>query len=171
MLGLPKGIVQISQYDASWPRLYAQEASRIRAAMGRLLLDIQHVGSTSIPGMQAKPIIDIAIAVSSFEESVVCVPDVEALGYTYRGEYGIPRRHYFVKGNPRTHHLHIVENGSREWQTHLLFRNTLRADATLLRRYAELKQRLAREFSKDRQAYQDGKREFISEVITQVRGT
>ena len=89
------------------------------------VLDIQHVGSTSIPGMIAKPIIDIAIAVKNFEEASVCIEPIERLGYEYKGEFGIPRRHYFTKGNPRTHHIHMNEISSHDWSDQITFRNYL----------------------------------------------
>ena len=112
MLGLPSGQLQIVSYEPNWPRLYLAEAARLFASLGNDALDVQHIGSTAIPGLPAKPILDIGVAVANFEEAIRCVPLLEQLGYTYRGENGIPRRHYFVKGNPRTHHLHMLEIAS-----------------------------------------------------------
>ncbi|MBK8312580.1 MAG: GrpB family protein [Acidobacteria bacterium] len=100
MLGLPSGEVQLSRYEAGWRSLFLEEAERLRTGIGGYVLDIQHIGSTSIPGMPAKPILDIGIAVTDFEEAMRCVPPMEELGYIYKGENGIPRRHYFVKGDP-----------------------------------------------------------------------
>src|SRR5689334_1122677 len=107
MTGLEEGALRLTPYHKEWEQLFREEKARLQAAVGLFVLDIQHVGSTSIPGLIAKPIIDIAIAVRSFEEARVCIQPVESLGYRYRGENGIPRRHFFVKGNPRTHHIHM----------------------------------------------------------------
>lgn len=93
MIGLKRGIVELAPYTAEWRRLFEEEKARLQAAIGQYVLDIQHVGSTAIPGMIAKPIIDIGIAVRDFEEARVCILPIEQLGYEYRGEQGIPRRH------------------------------------------------------------------------------
>jgi GrpB-like predicted nucleotidyltransferase (UPF0157 family) len=141
----------------------------LQAAIGPHVLDIQHVGSTSIPGMIAKPIIDIGIAVTSFEGARVCIQPIEQLGYVYRGEHGIPRRHFFVKGEPRTHHLHINEMDSREWENQVLFRDYLVQHAGLAEEYATLKTQLAQRYRTDREAYLDGKAPFIERVLEMAR--
>ena len=127
------------------------------------------MGSTSIPGMLAKPIIDIAIAVADFEDARVCIPLMEGLGYEYKGEFGIPLRHYFVKGDPRTFHVHMSEITSLEWQNTLLFRDYLCQHADLAAEYAELKTRLALKYPQDRTAYLDGKTEFVQRVLQIAR--
>mgnify|MGYP001095876825 CR=1 FL=1 len=109
MIGLEERTVKLAPYATEWKRLFEKEKALLQAAIGNHVLDIQHVGSTAIPGMIAKPLIDIGVAVESFEEATVCIQPVERLGYEYRGEYGIPRRHFFVKGDPRTHHIHMNE--------------------------------------------------------------
>jgi GrpB-like predicted nucleotidyltransferase (UPF0157 family) len=111
IIGLAAGKVLVAPYSVEWQRLFAEERSRLLAAVGAYVQDVQHVGSTSIPGMAAKPIIDIGIAVRNFEEASVCVGPIEHLGYEYRGENGIPRRRYFERGNPRSYHLHMNEMG------------------------------------------------------------
>jgi GrpB-like predicted nucleotidyltransferase (UPF0157 family) len=156
--------VGLAEYDAGWPRLFEEEAARIRDAVGDWVLAVEHIGSTSVPGMPAKPIIDIAVAVRSFGEAVRCVAPLEQVGYTYRGEWGMPRRHYFVKGEPRTHHLHMLEAGTEQWDRHIRFRDTLRASPELAAEYAALKRRLAAPFARDRDAYQAGKALFIGRV-------
>ena len=124
MIGLPRGVVQLVPYTTEWIRLFEAEKARLQAAIGEHVLDIQHVGSTAIPGMIAKPIIDIGIAVEAFEEARVCVQPVESLGYEYRGEQGIPRRHYFVKGDPRIHHIHMNEVAVETGRTKCCFETT-----------------------------------------------
>ena len=169
MIGLETGVVRLVPYTAEWARLFEEEKALLRVAIGQHVLDIRHVGSTSIPGMVAKPIIDIGIAVVSFEEARVCIPPVEELGYEYRGEFGIPRRHYFVKGNPRTHHIHMNEIDSRDWENQVLFRDTLIQQPTLAEEYAALKVELAQRYPTDREAYLDGKAFFIERVLEAAR--
>ncbi|MCI0388939.1 MAG: GrpB family protein [Acidobacteria bacterium] len=165
VIGLQKGQVILVHYNSEWERLFAEEKDRLQATIGDYVIDIQHVGSTSIPGIVAKPIIDIGIAVNNYEEASICIGPMERLGYEYRGENGIPRRHYFVKGSPRTHHIHVVEMASHDWQTLVLFRDYLLAYPEIAQKYAVLKLRLADEFRNDREAYQQGKGEFIQNVI------
>lgn len=169
MLGLQRGIVKLAPYTTEWKRLFEEEKSRLQEAIGQYVLDIQHVGSTSIPGMTAKPILDIGIAVKNFEEARVCIRPVEQLGYEFRGERGIPRRHFFVKGNPRTHHLHINEIDSSNWENQVLFRDYLIQHPKLVEEYTALKVRLAQQFPTDREAYLDGKASFIEGVLAMAR--
>jgi GrpB-like predicted nucleotidyltransferase (UPF0157 family) len=169
MIGLERGIVRLVPYTKEWERLFQVERPRLRAAVGKYVLDIQHVGSTSIPGMVAKPIIDIAIAVKNFEEACVCIKPIEQLGYEYKGENGIPRRHYFAKGNPRTHHVHINEIGSRDWNDQIIFRDYLTQHPEIAKEYAELKMELAQRYPTDRQSYLDGKAPFIERVLQLAR--
>lgn len=169
MIGLVRGHVELAPYDPEWRRCFEAEKARLQAAIGPYVLEIQHVGSTSIPGMLAKPILDIAVAVASFEAARVCIPPIEELGYEYRGENGIPRRHFFVKGDPRTHHLHVNELGSVAWENHVLFRDALIRDPVLAEAYAALKVDLARRYPTDREAYTEGKALFIQRVLAQAR--
>jgi GrpB-like predicted nucleotidyltransferase (UPF0157 family) len=170
MIGLGRGVVKLTPYTAEWKRLFEQEKARLQTAIGQHVLDIQHVGSTAIPGMVAKPIIDIGIAVASFEAARVCIQPIEQLGYEYRGEHGIPRRHYFVKGNPRTtHHLHMNEIDSRDWENQVLFRDYLIQHPALAEEYAALKTELAQHYSADREAYLEGKASFIERVLGMAR--
>ena len=165
MLGLPSGIVRVCPYALEWARLFEGEAGRIRAAIGPYALDIQHIGSTSVPGLAAKPIIDIGIAVADFDEAARCVQPLVALRYQYMGENGIPRRHYFVRGDPRMYHVHMNERASADWQQTIRFRDYLRAHPDVAAAYADLKLRLAQQFPTDRPAYQDGKDDFIKQVL------
>ena len=102
-LGLKRGELRVSPYWEEWKALFEIEKRDIEKAIGDYIEDIQHVGSTSIPGMPAKPILDIAIAVKDFEEARICIKPLCNMGYTFKGENGIPRRHYFLKGEPCTH--------------------------------------------------------------------
>lgn len=170
MIGLNKGTVALMPYDPTWARLFQSEADRLRSVIGDSVFDIQHVGSTAIPGIHAKPIIDIGVAVASFEEATRCIARLEWLGYSYLGENGVPRRHYFHKssGDVRTHHLHINELGSRDWLNQTAFCDALRRDPNLASAYNHLKQTLAQQFPADRVAYLAGKADFIRHVLEQA---
>jgi len=170
MIGLERGIVKVCPYTVEWKRLFEEEKNRLQAVIGEYVLDIQHVGSTSIPGMAAKPIIDIGIAVRNFKEAAVCIEPIEQLGYEYRGENGIPRRHFFVKRDPRTtHHVHVNEVDGRDWENQVFFRDYLIQHPGMAQEYAELKLELAQQFPLDRLAYLDGKAEFIERVLRLAR--
>jgi GrpB-like predicted nucleotidyltransferase (UPF0157 family) len=169
MLGLESGVVRLSPYQPVWQRLFKEEKERLQQAVGPYVLDIQHVGSTSIPGLVAKPILDIAIAVCDFEAATICIEPIEGLGYVYRGEFGIPRRHYFAKGEPRTHHLHMNEIDSVDYENQILFRDYLIRHPDVAQAYAALKLDLARRFPADRDAYLAGKAPFIEHVLALAR--
>ena len=170
MIGLRAGTIELVPYSPRWETLFQEEQGRLTMLLGQDVLDIQHIGSTAIVGMVAKPIIDIAIAVTTFEAGAQCVDRIESLGYIYRGEHGIPRRHYFIKGNPRTHHLHMVEIDSDDWTDNLLFRDYLRSHPDMAEQYAALKQELAATYATDRRAYTESKAPFIQEVLHRAKG-
>jgi GrpB-like predicted nucleotidyltransferase (UPF0157 family) len=165
MIGLEKDTVRLLPYTPEWKRLFEEEKYRLQAVVGPYVLDIQHVGSTSIPGMPAKPILDIAIAVRNFEEARVCIQPIEQLGYEYKAEFGTPRRHYFTKGEPRTHHIHMNELCSQDWNNQIAFRDYLIQHPEIAREYAQVKQVLAQRYPKDRMAYLNGKAPFIERVL------
>ena len=164
-IGLAKGTVQLQPYDPAWAELYRAEEAWLRSAIGAYVLAIEHVGSTSIPGIPAKPIIDIGVGVANFEEAAICIEPLQRLGYQYRGEFGIPRRRYFVKGEPRTHHLHMNEVHGPDWQQQIGFRDYLRTHDAVAQAYAERKLRLAQQFPSDRLAYTEQKSGFIFNVL------
>ncbi|MCX5973389.1 MAG: GrpB family protein [Coprothermobacterota bacterium] len=169
MIGLERSTVRLIPYTKEWERLFEEENSRLQAVVGKYVLDIQHVGSTSIPGMVAKPIIDIGIAVKDFEEAGVCIKPIEQLGYAYKGENGIPRRHYFTKGNPGTHHVHVYEMSSRDWHDRLIFRDYLTQHPEIAKEYAELKMALAQRYPTDRPSNTDSKAPFVERVLRLAR--
>ena len=170
-LGLKRGELRLSPYRDEWPVLFESEKTIISSAIGDQTVDIQHVGSTAIVGMPAKPILDIAIAVEDFEKARVCIAPLAALGYTFKGENGIPRRHYFTKGEPCTHHIHMVEETSDEWAKLMLFRDYLRSDRRVAAEYARLKSALSDRLDGDRKSYQAAKTEFIKETLQKARET
>ena len=171
MLGLEKGFVRLLAHDEHWHQLFAEEKARIADAIGEFVVSIEHVGSTSVCGIAAKPILDIAIAVSDKANGEACVTPLENIGYIYRGENGIMGRFYFVKGTPerRTHHLHMYVTGSEELNDHLAFRDHLRRNPQAAKEYDRLKKTLAEKYPNDRDAYLDGKDEFVKRILKAAR--
>lgn len=165
VLGLATGQVSLARAHDAWTTAYERERARIAAALKEHIVGIEHVGSTSIPAVPAKPILDILVGVQDFDEACVCVAPMTAIGYSYRGEYGIPRRHYFVKGDPRTHHIHMVEVQSDDWRITLRFRDLLRMHPDLASEYAREKERLVRLYLDNREAYQRGKDKVIQSIL------
>lgn len=164
-IGLKDGTVELRPYAPEWKRLFELEKDILNEKIGKYVLDIQHVGSTAILGMLAKPVIDIGIAVLDFEKSSICIHPIEELGYVYRGEFGIPRRHYFVKGRPRTYQIHMNEINSEQWRNLLIFRDYLLQHKNTAEQYAQIKIKLAQKYPIDREKYQEGKSPFIRKVL------
>ena len=163
--------LEIVEYDPRWPEIFIRERGRLQAALGPLAVDIQHIGSTSVPGMAAKPVIDIAIGIRSYPWPAAAIDAVGSLGYEHKGEYGIPRRHYFRKGIPRTHHIHVLEIDSPQYTGHILFRDYLRTHPETVQRYESLKRDLVRTVQGDHRGYEDGKAAFIQNVIAAARSS
>ena len=170
MIGLERGTVRVVPSDDRWPAAFAQERHCLCARIGHLVLDIQHVGSTAVPGLAAKPIIDIAAAIASPAYVQHCRPLLIELGYLGRGDRGRKGGYVFVRErapNVRTHHLHMVTIDDPQWSNYLRFRDRLRADLALRTEYASLKRRLQERFACDRQGYTEAKDTFIRRVLAQ----
>lgn len=157
--------VTVADYDPRWPVLFQEERARIAEALGELALAIEHVGSTAVPGLAAKPVIDIMIGVRELAAGERCVAALEDLGYEYRGDGGIPDRHYFRRGAPRTHHIHLVAFGGDFWDRHIRFRDLLRERPDVAEQYAALKRQLAAQYRTDRLAYTEAKTPFIEGAL------
>jgi GrpB-like predicted nucleotidyltransferase (UPF0157 family) len=161
--------VIIRPYDSAWPRLFDEERVRIDAAIHDYIGSIEHIGSTAVPGLAAKPVIDILIGAHSLAEAPCFIPPLQAMGYIYIEELEkqIPERRYLQKVSPagHTHHLHIAEPSSPFYIEHLHFRDVLRAHPEVAQEYAELKFRLAKQFRNDRPAYTEAKNDFIKKVL------
>lgn len=166
-LGLESGTVLVVPYDPRWQEEFAAASAEIIEVVGSSILAIHHVGSTAVPGLCAKPILDLLVSVEDFGPSLELVPDLEKLGYEFRPHEEIPDRHYFRRrrGTARTHHLSLAEPTSRHHRGTLAFRDALRSDPAAARRYGELKLELARRFPDDREAYIEGKSAFVAEVL------
>jgi len=159
--------IEIVAYDALWPAKFDTERVLLQALLAPWLAGpIEHVGSTAIPGMPAKPIIDIMAAVENLEVSRPAFNALAEAGYVHF-PYRPNIMHWFCKPSAafRTHHLHLVPFCSKRWLECLLFRDAIRGDHALAAEYAAVKTRLARKFKLDREAYTDGKAPFIERVL------
>ena len=165
---LPKQPVEIVEFDPAWPAMFEEEKARILEACGEWLETVEHIGSTSVPGLAAKPIIDMMPGLRRLEDGRHCIEPMEKLGYQYLGEYGIPERLYFNRGVPRSHHVHMFVVGHGQWDRHLLFRDYLRTHPQAAAAYADLKRELARRHREDRDAYTDAKTEFVRTIEAQA---
>ena len=159
--GLSPSELRLVRVGPEWKARFADERRRIAKALGLAALDIQHIGSTAVPGLTAKPVLDIAVAIRDFEAGHAAVPLLVAIGYAYRGENGIPRRHFFMRDG--THHLHLFENESSDWQRHLRFRDRLVSSPELTARYSQIKLTAAEQANGNREFYQTLKSSFIEE--------
>lgn len=166
-------VVIIADPDPRWPEMFAQEEARIREALPRsLVTGVEHVGSTAVPDLAAKPIIDILVGVTSLKDGEQAAPLLTAIGYEDRGEFGIPGRLFFEKrenGTVRTHHLHMAEPGGEFWTDELLFRDYLRVHPDEARRYEQLKRDMARQHRFERTEYTASKSEYILSVLDKAR--
>jgi GrpB-like predicted nucleotidyltransferase (UPF0157 family) len=163
--------IEVVDYDPGWPRAYAEERDRIAAAIGDTVLAIEHVGGTAVPGLPAKPVIDLMVGVEDIERAGPAVAGLINLGYEYIPELEseLPDRRYFRRGTPETHHVHMVAASSDYWAEHLLFRDYLRAHPQAAEEYGKLKRGLAGRFRLDREAYRAGKVPFIDTVVAAAR--
>lgn len=157
--------VIVTDYNPQWPDIFEVEANRLREVFGEELIAVHHIGSTSVPGLKAKPIIDIMPVVRDIKVVDEFNDKMMRLAYEPMGEYGIPGRRYFRKGEEvRTHQIHIFQINSRDIERHLAFRDFLRQHAYEARKYGELKVKLADRFPNDIEAYMDGKDDFIKNL-------
>jgi GrpB-like predicted nucleotidyltransferase (UPF0157 family) len=162
-------MIVLAPYDPAWPSQFAAARDEILSACDGLVIEVHHIGSTSIPGIAAKPIIDMMPVVRRFEDGTACVGGLRALGYEYRGEYGIAGRHYFVRGDPRSHQAHMYAVDHREIERHLLFRDYLRTHPDERAAYEHLKRDLAKRFRHDVQAYAAAKSPFCDRIVGLAR--
>jgi GrpB-like predicted nucleotidyltransferase (UPF0157 family) len=168
--------IELTNYDPRWPILFEQEAVRLRAVLDpSLIAGLEHFGSTAIPGVAAKPIIDILIAVRSLAQArVAFVEALQKLDYVYWAENPKQDRMFFVKGMPpfgerRTHHVHVTEPDGEMWQR-LAFRDYLRGHPDEAAVYVQLKRRLAAENQDDREAYTVAKSAYVEAIMRKAIG-
>ncbi|MCY7483142.1 GrpB family protein [Paenibacillus alvei] len=158
--------VTVTKYNDDWNRMFEDEAQKIKTIFGDELTDIHHIGSTSVFGLQAKPIIDLMPVVKDIGKIDAFNEQMTELGYECMGEYGIKGRRYFRKGGEhRTHHVHVFQADNKEdIQRHLAVRDYLRAHPQEAEQYGNLKEKLASQHPNDIEAYMDGKDSFVKNL-------
>jgi GrpB-like predicted nucleotidyltransferase (UPF0157 family) len=159
--------VAVDPHNPRWAEMFAAESTLVAQALGPNMVAVHHIGSTAIPTIHAKPIIDMLVEVSDLGAVDARNPAIEALGYEPRGEFGIPGRRFFRKDDQagiRTHHIHAFAAGDPQVKRHLAFRDFLLANPHWARQYSELKRKLADANPDDIERYMDGKDAFIKEV-------
>jgi GrpB-like predicted nucleotidyltransferase (UPF0157 family) len=168
MIGLRRHTVRVVDHDPGWSALFADELETLRRALGDLVTDIQHVGSTAVPDLPAKPILDIAVAIRALDLLPAIIERLTRTGYIYRGDGGDQGGHLFVRESQpdfRLVHVHVVAEDDTQWSDYLRFRQILRQDPDVRKRYAGNKQDLAKRFPHDRTAYTSAKGEFIKRLL------
>lgn len=163
--------IEVVPHDPAWARAFRQEAEALRLLLGEETLAIHHIGSTAIPGIVAKPILDILVVVRDIAAIDALNPSMIARGYRPRGEKGISGRRYFIKGEDehRSHHVHMFQASDPNIQRHLAFRDYLIAHPEDARAYGALKQELAARFPEDAGRYSDGKQAFVQGIEQAAR--
>lgn len=165
--------VKVVSYDGEWPKLYQIEVTRLQNVLGHEIVSAHHIGSTAIPGMSAKPIIDILLEVRGISKVDEYNDDMMKLGYRPRGELGIPGRRYFSRVEPvevRTHHIHAYQSGNKSIERHLAFRDYMVVHPKDAREYAQLKMDLAKKFPLDIDGYIKGKESYVDDMEKRAIG-
>ncbi len=172
IIGLQRKKVVLSPYNPAWKKLYEEEKKLISTVIKEQVLDIQHVGSTSIPGVKSKPIIDIAVGVKTLKDGESCIKPLEKIGYHYKKEVG-KGEYFFVKGgeNNRTHYIHLVKLNSKQWENLVFFRDYLCENKKAIEEYNILKEELAEKYKNDRDTYTSKKSIFIKKIIKELKKT
>ena len=157
--------IEVVDHDPSWRGRFETERDLLSRALGEVALKVHHVGSTAVPGLAAKPVIDILIEVTGLDALDALNGRMEALGYEPKGEFGIPGRRYFRKGgSDRSHHIHAFVCGDSNITRHIAFRDYLRAHPEVAREYGALKKRIAKECDNDVARYCDGKDAYVKRI-------
>ena len=171
MLGLKRGTVTLRPHEEEWERTAAETVELLRGIFGSLAADVQHVGSTSVRGIRAKPILDIAVAARDMEAVRELIPELERAGVIFRGE-DHPGESRFVMGDfeadTRTHHIHVCPAGGVDWRNYLNFRDYMNAHPEKAAEYDRLKGELAENYALDRGSYTAGKAEFIAGILREA---
>lgn len=158
--------VTVEDYDPHWPQLFEVVRSRIAAVLDKFAISIEHVGSTAVPGLAAKPIVDIDVLLRSSIDLPIVVRMLAGLGYEHEGDLGITGREAFrIDRDPIHHHLYVCLPESCEFARHIAFRDYLRTHSTDANAYAVLKRKLATTFASDRKGYNQAKSEFVQSIL------
>lgn len=172
MVGLKRGIVKLSEYQDIWKVKAEQTVAELKSLLHDVAIDIQHIGSTAIPSIHAKPIIDIAVGVHDLDDIMPYVETLKNRHYIFRGE-DVPGQILFVKGDfekdTRTHHIHVVKWKGIEWNNYINFRDYLNAFPEKAKVYDMCKLRLAKQFPQDRSGYTKGKQTLVSALLEEAK--
>ena len=164
----------LTSYDPRWPEMAELEKKILRETLSSITCEIEHVGSTSIPNLGAKPVIDLMIGVASLAEAEKTIEPLEKIGYSFWSENSNKWHFFFVKGLPslggtgRSHHVHVVDRNHNFYLKQILFRNYLRENPKSAHDYFELKIKLSQKFHDDRDAYTNGKTEFVNSILAKA---
>ena len=170
-MALKRGIVELEDYNYSWKDDYLKEEKLLKELLGNRIIEIHHIGSTSIEGLKAKPIIDILIVIDSLNNISEIEEILSKYDYHNRGQQGVPDRYFFAKGpeEARTHYIHFVEPKSNTYYNQVYFKKYLIEHSEYIKKYCDLKQQLALKYADDRPKYTQGKNEFITDVIKKAK--
>lgn len=172
MLGLRYGTVELVSHRPAWRREFREERARLREALSAVPCEIEHVGSTAVPDLCTKPILDIAVGVAEGVALEPLVPTIEGVGYLYRGDAGAAGGRVFVRESSprvRTHHVHLVSRVDPEWDRYLLFRELLRESPRARAAYARVKRELAARHPMNRRKYSAGKDEVVRRLLLEAQ--
>ena len=172
MLGLKYGTVRVVPYQPELAQAFLDERARLADALSELRCEIEHIGSTAVPGLSAKPILDIAVGLAAGAEPETAISAICGLGYEYRGDAGGDGGQVLVRESEplvRTHHVHVVDRNGLQWQSYLLLRELLRHDARAREVYSLEKAMLAERHPRDRQAYTAAKDEVVANLLAEAR--
>ncbi len=167
-IGLKRGIVSLSSHNKNWSSIFESEKNKILKVLGNKVIDIQHIGSTSISRILAKPVIDMAVGMKSLKNGKQIIKKMGDAGYFYRPKYGRTDQHIlFAKGNEdkRTHYIHIMKYNGVIWKRDLKFRDYLRNNPKKAKEYENLKKKLAKKYPNNRPLYTEAKTNFILKII------
>ena len=174
IIGLKRGTVNLKKHNPDWIKLFEKEKKMLFKKFPNVILEVSHGGSTSIPNIPAKPIIDMFVAVKSLKGTDKIRKYLEKLNYEYRGKEGVMGRILYVKHikgktEIRTHHLQFIEKRNKEWKNHLLIKNYYLKHPKEAKKYAELKRKLAKKYANNRELYSRGKNNFIASIIKKAK--
>ena len=171
MLGLKYGTVKLVPHNQGWRTAFVEESARLRNALSEVSCEIEHIGSTAVPEVCAKPILDIAIGLKRGIPIEIVIPAIQRVGYQYRGDAKDAGGHIFVRESDpqvRSHHVHVVELNGPQWQAYLLLRDFLRNNREGRQTYDTEKQLLAKRYSDDRKGYTAAKGQVLRRLLAEA---
>jgi len=162
---IDKEEIHVVDHRSDWPEKYRKEATMLATILKNHPLEMAHIGSTAVPGLKAKPIVDIAVKFADVAVIPEYVPALEEYGYHYFGEFIFPRWHYLCRGEPREFNLHVVDGTTEHWEVWNRFRHILMTNDRIRNEYQQLKSELAQKYRYERQKYTEGKTEFVTRIL------